>query len=131
MKSIKIQNKYIPQSIEYLQGISLCGAQSRVRSKVVRKLIDILEEMKTQENELIEEFTEKGDDGNPIMNEVYLKEHSLWMDEIAEVQIEDNHLSSLKDSLENSEELLSGKNAEVYDVILDAIEKAAKQSSEL
>jgi len=124
MKSIKMQNKYIPQSIEYLQSLSLCGAQSRVRSKVVRKLIDILEEMKTQEKELLEEFTEKDDDGNPISNEAYLKEHSLWMDEIAEVQIEDNRLSSLKDSLENSKELLSGKNAEVYDILLDAIEEA-------
>lgn len=133
MKTLKLENRHIISAIKLLQDINLRGSQSRARSKLARSLMANLEDLKTQEKELLEEYADKDESNNPIQvtegqyqiserKSEYQVEYIKWMAEKAETQIEDDYLTSLKEGLENTDESFSGEAAETYDLLLDAIE---------
>ena len=133
---LKLRNEMIVPSIEFLQGAELKGKFSRARSKLVTLLLDSLKELQESEMELVKEYGEtdengeliKDDKGNPQLSKdnivKYNLEHAQLVSEIAEVEggTYTDHATDCKQFLEDYDKALSGKEAQAYDVLLDALE---------
>lgn len=143
MKVMLIKNKLVVPTINFLNEMKLKGAQSRVRSKVIRKLMTICEDMQIQEKELGEEFAQRDKEGNLVQAEdtngyvveptkrlEYVSEYAKLMNEDVELQLEDATLLPLKTILENYEGELCTDDAEVYDVLLDYLDEVCNNEME-
>jgi hypothetical protein len=136
---IKIQNMYISPAINLLQGMKLKGKNSRARSKFVKKLSGALKELQESQHDLLVEYSELDANGEPIIeNEKYklkkgqkgeyTKEFETLSREEAEIEggTYTGHLADCQKILDAYDEELSGQDAEVYDVLLDALEEGTK-----
>lgn len=139
---IKLQNKYIVPGINFLQIIKLKGADSRARSKLVKLLTNAAKELEEAEMELLAEFGVKDDEGNLLpdstgngysliaeTSNAYHKQHNILLDEAAEITggTYVNHIDKVLDILNKYDGELDGKDAEVYDVLLDAMEESKEE----
>jgi len=134
MKDIRVKNKYIVQTMNFLSDMKLKGEQSRSRSKIVRQLITVSHDLKIQESELNLEYIQKDKNGTPVVNNAgnfkviegkeseYFTEHQKWENEESEFSLEEVHLKNFFSALETYDELLSNENAEIYDILYDNIE---------
>ena len=136
MKVMLIKNKLVVPTINFLNEMKLKSSQSRMRSKVIRKLMAICEDMQIQEKELGEEFAQRNDNGDlvqaedsngyliePTKKSEYISEYAKFINEDVELQLEDTTLLPLKEILENYEGELCKDDAEVYDVLLDFLDE--------
>ena len=138
---IKIQHRYLPSLIQFLEGMKLAGAKSRARSKLLARVIDAYTELAISERELVKEYAELDAKGEPQIDEDgtfqlkdpslagdYIKardalvaEHALITPAYAE------HPVQLLELLDGYEVELSGDEAAVYDHLYDAINEVVKQ----
>lgn len=133
---LKLKNEMVVPSIEFLQGINLKGKASRARSKLVKLLMNSLKELQESEMELAKEYGQTDDDGelakddkgNPILKPEsvgqYRTEHTNLISETAEIEggTYTEHAADCKKFLESYDGEMSGKDAQAYDALLDALE---------
>lgn len=136
----KLENKYLPVSITLLEGMELVGADSRARTRLIGVLRPALEACATDEQALLGEFVEMDDQGQPLKDETYPdtlvmkpgktagayhKAHDEFLSEKAVIAggTYEGHREKIINVLENWDKPLSGKDAEVYDALLTALEE--------
>jgi hypothetical protein len=139
---IKIENQKLAPAINLLYSLSLKGQQSRHRTKFIKllqeKLTDFLDgekEMRKEECEL----DEKGDpktheeNGQELLNVIDMKHFQKVRKELYEeervIDGGDNQvmLQTVKKVLEDCDKELSGQEADIYDYLCEAFEKAEQK----
>jgi len=141
---IILANEILAPSVNFLQGITLKGKDSRARTKLVNLLTNQVRELQESEQALIDEYAktdengkqEKVENGNvkidPNRTKEYLAEHSKLM--LEQVEIEGgtyvNHIDDCEKILNDYDGELEGQNAQAYDALLDAFEAAKKLEKE-
>lgn len=137
---MKIKNQYLVPTINFLQGMKLKAAESRSRSKVVKLLSKKLEELQADEKVLLEEYAVKNADGKAVMLDKnqydiaekdkpeFGKEHIVLLNEEATITMTDyaDHFENVKKSLEAYDEELSGTDADIYDLLMNELEKETR-----
>lgn len=138
---IKIQNRYLPTLIQFLETMKLAGAQSRARSKLLGKVVDAYTELAVSERELVKEYAELNSKGEPEIESegtFQLKDPELAGDYLAarDALVAEHavitpayaeHAAQLLKLLDGYEATLSGDEAAVYDHLFDAVSEAVKQ----
>ncbi|WP_170924829.1 DUF1617 family protein [Candidatus Enterococcus clewellii] len=134
---MNFKNEEIIPAINFLQKIELKAKASRARSKIIILLSKKLEELQNDERTLLEHYSEKNESGQPIMidsNTFSLSEENSL--EVARERIDllnetvtivtteyQEHVQRLQEALENYDSELSGSDAEMYDRLLDELER--------
>lgn len=138
---LKLTGKYLAPIDKLLFDLKIKGSkETRSRSKLKKLVMRKLKEYQEDQRELLEKYAEKDKDGNPKTSEQgnYIipsnqKELQEELNELGEeaAVIEGgeyvNHISTMKEVLENIDIELSGVQAEAYDHLLDAYEAAEQQ----
>ena len=137
---LKIKNMYLVPTHNLMSEMKLKGADSRARSKLLKLIKTAVESLGESERELIEEYGEKEADGKLIeaggsyripaeSRTAYAKEYKKLMEEVAEIAggTYVDHIAKLERILSDCDMELEGVNAEVYDILLDALEGAEKE----
>ena len=137
---LKIKNMYLVPTHNLMSEMKLKGADSRARSKLLKLIKAAVESLGESERELIEEYGEKDADGKLIEDggsyripaesrTAYAKEYKKLMEEVAEIAggTYAGHIDKLERILNDCGMELEGVNAEVYDILLDALEGAEKE----
>jgi len=137
---LKIKNMYLVPTHNLMSEMKLKGADSRARSKLLKLIKTAVESLGESERELIEEYGEKDADGKLIEDggsyripaesrTAYAKEYKKLMEEVAEIAggTYAGHIDKLERILNDCGMELEGVNAEVYDILLDALEGAEKE----
>lgn len=140
---VEVKNESIVRIVTFLDDLKLTPKASRVRTKL-NKLFGIkVEELYKDELELLDRFGKKDEEGKLIQQDgsyslieetavQYHKEKQELLRE--EVYIEVNELYEklpiLIEELENSNEKLSGEQAEVFDELMDLLEKELNKNIE-
>lgn len=130
---ITLKNKELAPAINFLQGLKLKNADSRHRSKLVKLLVKAFEELSEEEQELLKKHDLLDSEGAIKESEEqdinkakeFKKEQSVLMDE--EVVIEGGmyakNIDELPRILNEIDVELDGNEAEIYDRLLDEMEK--------
>jgi len=130
---ITLKNKELAPAINFLQGLKLKNADSRHRSKLVKLLVKAFEELSEEEQELLKKYDLLDNEGAIKESEEqditkakeFKKEQSVLMDE--EVVIEGGmyakNIDELPRILNEIDVELDGNEAEIYDRLLDEMEK--------
>lgn len=129
---IILKNKELAPAINFLQSLNLKAADSRHRSKLVKVLVNAFEEFCQEEKELTKKFNLLDDNGE------LKKEKDRDLENVklfnAEQQILANEEVNIDGGMyaKNIEEMprvlneydgeMSGKDAEIYDRLLDEME---------
>lgn len=129
---LKIKNKDLKDSILFLENLSLKGKESRYRTKLINVLQVALNELIADELDLLKShglFT----DGRLLPKELQDADAArAFNEEYEEVTNETvtidtglftEQIKNVKGVLENLTIDLSGRQAEVYDILLDELEK--------
>ena len=131
---VKIQYKYVVEVINFLSNISLKGKQSIHRTRFIKLLNEKLKQISEEELELVKEFTGVDEEGNPKKNEMgnfdikdaagFLKQQKEYFQECYVIEGGDAHgmLKTMKSVIENYDQELSGKDAEVFEHLFTAFE---------
>ena len=121
---MKIQNKLINPTINFLDTINLKGRASLGRTKLKEKLSKQNESVTQDQVAIIDEFDgwtdkEKGQfsNANPEMNKAI---NELLLD-YAEIDYKSPFKQDFIDALETYEEELSGKNADIYALLYETL----------
>lgn len=128
---LEIENIQIVEAINVLNKLKLKGLKSIHRTRLANKLIEKLQQLQKEEKELKEEFSNKDEEGNPIIKdgkydikdfeefrkamEEFYKEKTVIDDSDLQVT-----LRSVKQSLEESEIEWDGKEAYAYAALYEA-----------
>ena len=136
---LKFKNYQLVDLLEFLEKAELKPKASRVRSKLNRLLFAKIQDLQGDEMALLEKFGKRGDDGKLIENQgtysliestavEYHSEKQALLGEGASINVDElkDKIPALIDALENSDQRLSGKNAESLDLLLDALEAEVK-----
>jgi hypothetical protein len=142
---IKIENQKLAPAINLLYGLSLKGQQSRHRTKFIRLLQDKLKEFGEEEKEVVKEHCNLDDKGEPKTNEdntkwdikegeldAFVKDKEDLYKETRVIDGGDNQvmLKTINKVLEDCDKEFSMQEADTYDHLCDAFEKAeAKKES--
>ena len=130
---ITLKNKELAPAINFLQGLKLKNADSRHRSKLVKLLVKAFEELLEEEQELLkihdlldsEGAIKESEEQDINKAKEFKKEQSVLMDE--EVVIEGGmyakNIDELPRVLNEIDVELDGNEAEIYDRLLDEMEK--------
>ena len=136
---LKIKNYQLIDLLEFLEKAELPPKASRVRSKLNRLLFAKIQDLQGDEMALLEKFGKRGEDGKLIESggtyslieaaaaEYHTEKRALF-EEAALVNVDElrDKLPVLAEELENSDQRLSGKDAESLDLLLDALEAEVK-----
>jgi len=134
---LTFKNYEIAPAIELLQPMDLGAADSRHRTKFVKLLMDVLKGIQESQQDLLDRYGKKDEDGNliqgedgkgyefdPIKGKEYLEELQKLVDE--EVVIEggtyQKNIEEMPRILNEYTGTLSGKEADIYDRLLDEFE---------
>lgn len=130
---ITLKNKELAPAINFLQGLKLKNADSRHRSKLVKLLVKAFEELSEEEQELLKKHDlldsegaiKESEEQDITKAKEFKKEQSVLMDE--EVVIEGGmyakNIDELPRILNEIDVELDGNEAEIYDRLLDEMEK--------
>ncbi len=136
---IRIENRYLPPLIPFLQSMKLAGAASRARSKLLAMALTAFQDLAASEQELVTEYAVLDEQGRPVIAEdgsfdlkdpalvsQYLTEREALLAEQAHLSgpTYSEHLSQLQNLLASYPVELTGDEAEVYDRLCDAVEAA-------
>lgn len=136
---IRIENRYLPTLIPFLQSMKLAGAASRARSKLLAMAFTAFQDLATSEKELVAEYAVLDEQGQPVIAEdgsfdlkepaqapLYLAEREALLNEEAHLigPTYSEHLAQLQNLLATYPVELTGYEAEVYDRLCDAVEAA-------
>lgn len=129
---LKIKNKDLKDSIQFLENLSLKGKESRYRTKLINVLQIALNELIADELDLLK-LHGLFKDGGLLPKELQDADSArAFNEEYEEVTNETvtidtglftEQIKNMKGVLENLTIDLSGRQAEVYDILLDELEK--------
>lgn len=130
---IELKNKELSTAINFLKGMTLQAKDSRCRSKMVKLLTTAFNELTDEEKNLMEENGLLNEDGelkkeNELDNEKikkFNKEQDTLMDEVVVIEggMYAKNIDEMPRILENYTGELSGVDAEIYDRLMDEMEK--------
>ena len=130
--NITLKNKELIPTINFLQGLKLKNADSRHRSKLVKLLTTALDEFSESEQDLKEHHLvdEKGailpedQQAREQVDAYNIEQKKLYEEEVViEGGMYAKNIDELPRVLEALDIELEGKEAEVYDRLLDEMEK--------
>jgi hypothetical protein len=139
---IKIENQKLAPAINLLYSLSLKGQQSRHRTKFIKLLQDKLTDFLDGEKDMRKEechLDEKGEpktyqnNGQVLLDvkdmEHFQKARKELYEETRVIDGGDNQvmLQTVKKVLEDCDKELSGQEADIYDYLCEAFEKAEKK----
>lgn len=114
----------------FLNELSLVGASSRARTKLNKSILEFTKELNSDEEKMVEEFKGTvGDNGvatfdNQEVKRDFVKEQSeLRNEKIIISESIEGQFDRIKNALENYEKELNGPEAEIYNDLLDILEK--------
>lgn len=130
---IELKNKELSPAIEFLQTLNLKPADSRHRSKFVNLIVSAFNELSKEEQALLKEFDLVNEDGvlkeqsdkNKENRLKFNAEQQKLLDEVVVIEggTYTKNINEIPRILNEIEMELSGKNAEIYDRLLDEFEK--------
>lgn len=133
---LQVKNEAIVQFVTFLEKLELTPKASRVRTKLNKLLGLKIEELYKDELELLDRFGKKDEEGQLIEKDGsyslieesalhYHQEKSALLSETVHIEVKELHdkLPILMEELENSEEKISGQQAEVFDELMDLLEE--------
>lgn len=139
---ITLKNYELGAALLFISKIELKAADSRQRSKFKKALIAAVEGLQESELELYEQYGQKGDDGKLIINKdqtgylirdeynsKFAKEMNVLLDEevIIESGLYAKNFEKFGDVLMKYNGVISGKEADIYDRLMDEFEKEENQ----
>ncbi|MFE5430285.1 hypothetical protein [Peribacillus simplex] len=139
---VKIQYKYVVEAINFLSDMNLKGKQSIHRTRFIKLLSEKLKQISEEEMELVKEFAGVDDDGKPIRTkegnfaikdaEEFLKQQKEYFQEYYVIEGGDAHgmLKTMKEIIENYNQEVSGKDAEVFEHLFTAFENSNEKGVE-
>lgn len=130
---IELKNKELSTAINFLKGMTLQAKDSRCRSKLVKLLTTAFNELTDEEKKLMEENGLLNEEGK-LKSESELpkesirafnKEQDALMDEVVVIEggMYAKNIDEMPRILENYTGELSGVDAEIYDRLMDEMEK--------
>ena len=130
---IELKNKELSTAINFLKGMTLQAKDSRCRSKLVKLLTTAFNELTDEEKKLMEENGLLNEDGelkkeNELDNEKikkFNKEQDALMDEVVVIEggMYAKNIDEMPRILDEYSGELAGSDAEIYDRLLDEMEK--------
>src|SRR5699024_1347152 len=141
--TVGLENKYIPDIVNLLFGLSIKGTESRHRSRLIKGLQEQLSILQEEEQQILIEHGEVDEKGNPKKKEngtkwdikdldAFASEKSELMNEVFYIDnanLEES-LNIIYDVLNDSDEIWEGKEAMIYDYFLSEIEKIKTEGEE-
>ncbi|MEO1782506.1 DUF1617 family protein [Enterococcus diestrammenae] len=134
---IELKNKELSTAINFLKGMTLQAKDSRCRSKLVKLLTTAFNELSDEEKKLMEEHGLLNEDGelkkeNELDNEKikkFNKEQDTLMDEVVVIEggMYAKNIDEMPRILESYTGELSGVDAEIYDRLMDEMEKESAE----
>ena len=130
--NITLKNKELIPTINFLQGLKLKNADSRHRSKLVKLLTTALDEFAESEQDLLKEHNLVDEKGAILPEDQQAKEQvdaynieqkKLYEEVVIVGGMYAKNIDELPRILEALDIELEGKEAEVYDRLLDEMEK--------
>ena len=134
MKNTLKNNELVP-TINFLESIELSTKDSRHRTKLIKRIREALIELSDEEKSLMEKFNLLDENGQLKDSKeqdikdvaIFNKEQAILLNE--EVVIEGGmyarNFDEIPRILEEYDGMISGKDAEIYDRLLDEFEKEA------
>lgn len=132
---LKIRNEDLVDVMNFLKGFDLPPKISRVRTKLAKLIQVKIDELYGDEVDLLQKYGKKDENGNLVQHEgtfsLIPETATEYHKEKADLLYEETHISvdELRDKLpllvagfENSEVTISGKDAEMLDLILEQLE---------
>lgn len=139
---LQVKNEAIVNLVTFLEKLELTPKASRVRTKLNKLLGSKVEELYKDEMDLLDRFGKKDEAGKLIQREGaysliedtalnYHQEKAELLSEIIHIEVRELHekLPVLIEELENSEEKLSGQQAEIFDDLMDLLEDELKKNT--
>jgi len=136
---LRLKNLDLINVAEFLDKAELPPKASRTRTKLNRLLITKIGELNNDERELLEKYGKKDEHGNLIEDNgnftlvpetaaEFHQEKAALFDEVTSINVDElkDRLGILIYALENSDDKVSGKDAEALDILLDALEAETK-----
>ena len=131
----ELQNQFVAPSIEFLKRLPLAGYQSIARTRLIKMLADKNEEIVGLQADLINEYAEKDDNGELIVNdgqysfspedgEAFKKAYYELMMENGEIEkaTYSHHKEDCQDFLLHADISVSGDEATCYDALCVALD---------
>lgn len=124
--NIRMKNRHLPYTIEFLDKLQLTGKVSRARRKLIQKM---QEKFKEIQEDYQDAFNAKSEDDKVTDIEVERnkkKEEVEFLEELAVINLSEyqDHILLLAQTLDNYPHEISGADAEMHDLILDQLEEA-------
>ncbi|MFL2050668.1 hypothetical protein [Leuconostoc mesenteroides] len=127
---ISVKKGQLVPFYNFLNELSLVGASSRARTKLNKSILEFTKELNSDEEKMVEEFKGTvGDNGvatfdNQELKRDFVKEQSeLRNEKIIISESIEGQFDRIKNALENYEKELNGPEAEIYNDLLDILEK--------
>ncbi|MBO1097349.1 DUF1617 family protein [Enterococcus casseliflavus] len=139
---ITLKNYELGSALVFVQKMELKAAESRHRSKFKKALMKAIEGLQESELELYEQYGQKDHEDKLIVNEnqtgylvqeehnaTFIKEMNVLLDEeiIIESGLYAKNFSLFGKILASYNGVISGKEADIYDRLMDEFEKEEKQ----
>jgi hypothetical protein len=135
---LKVKNYQLVDVLEFLEKTGLKPKASRVRTKLNKLLFAKVQDLQGDEMALLEKFGKRNEGGALIESQgtyslvedtaaEYHQEKRALLEESAAVNVDElnDNLGVLIDELLGSDMRLSGKDAEAFALLLDALEAEA------
>lgn len=132
---LKIRNEDLVDVMNFLKGFDLPPKISRIRTKLTKLIQVKIDELYQDEVELLQKYGRKDESGNFVQHDgafsLIPETAAEYHKEKADLLYEETHINvdELQDKLpllvagfENSEVAISGKDAEMLDLILEQLE---------
>lgn len=124
--NIRIKNRHIPYTIEFLDKLQLTGKVSRARRKLIQKVQGKFKEI---QEDYLESFKTESEDDKVTDIEVERnkkKEEAEFLEEVAVINLSEyqDQILLLAQTLDNYPHELSGPDAEMHDLLLNKLEEA-------
>ena len=132
---MKIKNSELVAVSQFLKNAELTPKMSRVRTKLRKCIQSKIDELYKDEIELVEKFGERDDKGELVEKDgsfslvaktaiEYHQEKNILLEEEVSINVDEltSKLSLLLEAFDNSEEKVSGSDAEILDLIMDKLE---------
>lgn len=133
---LKIENQRIASAAQILFDLPLKGKESRHRTKLIKLFEGRLKEVSEQEKDLLKEHCNLDEEGNPKTFDNGQKWDVKDPDEFTKDRIDlyeekyvidagdiEETLKVVKSALENCDVVFSGKEADTYDYLCEALEE--------
>jgi len=131
----ELQNQFVAPSIEFLKRLPLAGYQSIARTRLIKMLADKNDEIVGLQKDLIKEYAEKDDKGEPIVKDNHYsftpENEAAFQKAYYELMIENgeiekatysHHKEDCQDFLLNADINVSGDEATCYDALCVALD---------